>query len=151
MTIYFRNYTEKICVVCQRKIVFVFNVARQCLHRRHSWDLPRVCKPFAKHIQFSSSECRERHFYCLGWPHPNQLQRSSQLLPRNLRESSGFLMATLKPNQTKPNPKPTHNSKCSEKVWWEEGLCYSWIPENSAEREIENRSNISMGRAQIKK
>lgn len=29
-------------------------------------------------------------------------------------------------------------------------MCYSWVPEESAEREIENRSNINMGRAQIK-
>lgn len=48
-------------------------------------------------------------------------------------------------------PKHTHNTKCSESIWEEEDLCYSWIAENSAEREIENRSDISMGRAQIKK
>lgn len=113
MTIYFRNYTEKIRVVCQNKTGFVFNVARQCLHRRHSWDLPRACKPFAMHIRFSSSECRERHFfYCLGRPQPKELQRFSQLLPRKLRESSGFLMTTLKLNQTNPQTCPQHKVLC---------------------------------------
>lgn len=57
-------------------------------------------------------------------------------------------MITLKKNTQ--NLKPTHKTKGSERIW-EEDLCYSWIPENSAERETENRSNISMGRAQIKK
>lgn len=50
-----------------------------------------------------------------------------------------------------PKPKPTHNTKCSERIWEEEDLCYSWIPDNSGEREIENRNDISMGRAEIKK
>lgn len=47
--------------------------------------------------------------------------------------------------------KHTHNTKCSASIWEEEDLCYRWIADNSSEREIENRSDISMGRAQIKK
>lgn len=39
---------------------------------------------------------------------------------------------------------------CSESIWEEQDLCYSWIAESTAEREIENRSDISMGRLKLK-
>lgn len=47
-------------------------------------------------------------------------------------------------------PKHTHNTKCSVSICEKEDLCYSWIAKNRAERKIENRSDISMGRAPIK-
>lgn len=52
-------------------------------------------------------------------------------------------------NKTTKTPNLPTIQNALERIWAED-LCYSSTPENSAEREIENRRDTSTGRAQIK-
>lgn len=100
----------------------------------------------------------------LGFPSQSEGKDSPSLLGMDPLQpaSESFISITKKAQRVLwvPNdyvekkhrtPKHTHDTVCSESIWEEKDLCYSWIAESSAEREIENRSDISMGRAQIKK